>query len=199
MKKEDKKDFKIKFGNQVYNDFGERLCMEENCSEKAEYKAPKNKTELRTYIWFCIKHIRIFNKEWNFFSDLSENEFNEKIKNAMTWERPSWKFGLNNYSRNVYNVGVDDIFGFLKEEKNTSKDDSSLKNKVICNEEEKAWKVFGIPYNSSKREIKKRYNQLAKRFHPDHNKNNPKAEELLKEINIAYSIINNSLCKDNIQ
>ena len=73
------------------------------------------------------------------------------------------------------------------------------KNKVICNEEEKAWKIFGIPYNSSKREIKKRYNQLAKRFHPDHNKNNPKAEELLKEINIAYSIINNSLCKDNIQ
>ena len=117
----------------------------------------------------------------------------------MPWERPSWKFGLNNFSRNVYNVGVDDIFGFLKEEKNTSKDDYSLKNKVICNEEEKAWKIFGIPYNSSKREIKKRYNQLAKRFHPDHNKNNPKAEELLKEINIAYSIINNSLCKDNIQ
>ena len=48
-------------------------------------------------------------------------------------------------------------------------------------------------YTRNNRKIKKRYNQLAKRFHPDHNKNNPKAEELLKEINIAYSIINNSL------
>ena len=63
MKKEDKKDFKIKFGNQVYNDFGDRICMEENCCEKAEYKAAGlslnlNKKEV-IYLFLSISGCKI--------------------------------------------------------------------------------------------------------------------------------------------
>ena len=38
-------------------------------------------------------------------------------------------------------------------------------------------------------EIKTRYKTLAKKHHPDLNKNNPESEELLKKINMAYTIL----------
>lgn len=37
--------------------------------------------------------------------------------------------------------------------------------------------------------IKARYKELAKKHHPDLNKGSNKSEELLKEINMAYTIL----------
>ena len=37
--------------------------------------------------------------------------------------------------------------------------------------------------------IKKKYKELAKKYHPDLNQNDRKAEELLKQINMAYTIL----------
>ena len=44
--------------------------------------------------------------------------------------------------------------------------------------------------------VKKRYNQLAKSLHPDHNRDDPKAEEKLKEINLAYSVLRKNAMKE---
>jgi curved DNA-binding protein CbpA len=37
--------------------------------------------------------------------------------------------------------------------------------------------------------IKKKYKELAKRLHPDHNRTDPQAEDRLKEINLAYAVL----------
>lgn len=52
------------------------------------------------------------------------------------------------------------------------------------------YEVLNVDENSSDEEIKKSYRELAKKFHPDLNKNNPLAEEKFKEINEAYEKIN---------
>ena len=46
--------------------------------------------------------------------------------------------------------------------------------------------------------VKKRYNELAKSLHPDHNRDDPKAEEKLKEINLAYSVLRKNAMKEKI-
>ena len=38
-------------------------------------------------------------------------------------------------------------------------------------------------------DIKKRYKELAKKYHPDLNPNNKDAEEQLKKVNMAYTIL----------
>lgn len=50
------------------------------------------------------------------------------------------------------------------------------------------YEVLGVSKNASEDEIKKAYRQLAKKYHPDINKE-PDAEEKFKEINEAYEVL----------
>lgn len=50
------------------------------------------------------------------------------------------------------------------------------------------YKILKLPKNSSIDEVKKRYRELAKIYHPDIN-HSPDAEEKFKEINNAYNKI----------
>src|SRR5256885_6891969 len=53
--------------------------------------------------------------------------------------------------------------------------------------------VLGVPRGASKDEIKHAYRRLAKKYHPDLNKDNPKvAEEKFKQLSEAYEV----LCDD---
>ncbi|MDD3840015.1 MAG: DnaJ domain-containing protein [Clostridia bacterium] len=51
------------------------------------------------------------------------------------------------------------------------------------------YKILGIDKNATKDEIKKAYRKLAKKYHPDINKNNKKAEEKFKDISEAYKVL----------
>ncbi|NLY74889.1 MAG: molecular chaperone DnaJ [Firmicutes bacterium] len=52
------------------------------------------------------------------------------------------------------------------------------------------YEVLGVPKTATDEEIKKAYRKLARQYHPDVNKDNPKeAEEKFKEINEAYSVL----------
>ncbi len=49
--------------------------------------------------------------------------------------------------------------------------------------------VLGVGRSASEADIKKAYRRLAKTWHPDRNKDDPKARDKFSEINNAYEII----------
>ena len=52
------------------------------------------------------------------------------------------------------------------------------------------YEVLGVNKNSTDEEIKKAYRKLARQYHPDLNRDDPKtAEAKMKEINEAYSVL----------
>jgi molecular chaperone DnaJ len=52
------------------------------------------------------------------------------------------------------------------------------------------YRILGVPRTASKDDIKKAYRRLAMKFHPDMNKENPKAnEEKFKDVSEAYEVL----------
>jgi len=51
------------------------------------------------------------------------------------------------------------------------------------------YSILGLDKNATQDEIKKAYRKLAKKYHPDANPNDKKAEEKFKEVNEAYEVL----------
>ena len=92
-----------------------KKCEFLNCKEEGIYPAPRSREDISTYKYYCIKHIRDFNKSWNFFEGLTEEQFEHEIRKSTTWDRPSWKFGTTNNDRKI-----NDPFNFFNDIKDTN-------------------------------------------------------------------------------
>ena len=51
------------------------------------------------------------------------------------------------------------------------------------------YEVLGVPRGASAAAIKSAYRKLAKKHHPDSNKNDPKAAERFSEVTKAYDLL----------
>jgi molecular chaperone DnaJ len=51
------------------------------------------------------------------------------------------------------------------------------------------YKVLGVDKKASDEEIKKAYRKLARKYHPDRNPDDPKAEEKFKEVSAAHDVL----------
>ena len=52
----------------------ENICEWNNCQESGKFKAPLEKDNSKKYQWLCEEHIKLFNKSWNYFEGMSQNE-----------------------------------------------------------------------------------------------------------------------------
>ena len=70
----------INHSNFFDNDSSIKICDEVNCQEIGEYEAPKTPNGKEKYT-FCLKHIKIYNKRWNYFAGKSQQEIYDFQKN----------------------------------------------------------------------------------------------------------------------
>jgi DnaJ-class molecular chaperone len=54
------------------------------------------------------------------------------------------------------------------------------------------YQILGVPQDADSKQIKEAYRQLAFKYHPDRNNENPTAAEKMKTVNEAYAVLSNS-------
>ena len=135
-----------------------------------------------------------YNKSWNYFDGMDEVGMEDAIRQSTTWERPSWKFGTSSKpsSHTTWQRAFEDPMGLLKMPMATGQENQ--RNPYNA-EERKALAIFGLSSCTDPQEVKKRYKELAKAHHPDANGGSVEAEERLKTINWAYTILKKTLHK----
>ena len=168
-----------------------KICDNENCNEKGEYRAPKSRIRLNEYFYFCLKHIKEYNKSWDFYKGLTVNQIELSMRKDTVWDRPSWPLKgdpkkvldqINEFISNDYNLFKKDK-DFNKFHKNRLEDAS------LTPEQNKALQLFGLKLPVNLEELKKKYKKLVKIFHPDVNDNNKEAENKFKQINESYKLL----------
>ncbi|MEK9662807.1 MAG: hypothetical protein VW644_13950, partial [Alphaproteobacteria bacterium] len=67
-----------------------RTCDHPECDAAGEHRAPRSRDALRSYFWFCLDHVRKYNKAWNYYADMSDTEVEAERRKDTFWHRPTW-------------------------------------------------------------------------------------------------------------
>ncbi|XP_015227678.1 PREDICTED: dnaJ homolog subfamily A member 3, mitochondrial isoform X1 [Cyprinodon variegatus] len=68
----------------------------------------------------------------------------------------------------------------------------SFHTSASCNKQD-FYQVLGVPRTASQKEIKKAYYQMAKKYHPDTNKDDPQAKEKFAQLAEAYEVLSDEV------
>ncbi len=167
------------------------ICDWENCNEQGKYKAPVEKDNSRKFRLLCLEHIKVFNKKWNYFENMSSEEVEYFVKSDLTWHKSTKSFGSSeNFFNILWNNALEDKLNIF----NTS-NYANYKKANLSQKDKDALEVMELKSSSNWEEIHKKFKSLVKKYHPDKNHGNKKYEDKLKMITLAYSQLKMKLGK----
>ena len=68
------------------------ICDWNNCNEIGDYRAPVEKDNSKKYRMLCLEHVKEFNKNWNYFSGMNDDQVLNFLKSDMIWHKPTQSF-----------------------------------------------------------------------------------------------------------
>ncbi len=158
-------------------------CCWRDCWADGVHLAPKSPGNLKDKYNFCLEHVRLYNKSWNFFDGMRQSDIETFQKESVSGHRPTSRMGVDPRYRDP-----DEIKKKVFQEFKWGGTQSNQKAGVeIQNTERESLSVLGLKYPVTMKEIKKKYKQLAKKYHPD--LNGGEGDDKLKAINQAYSYL----------
>ena len=161
----------------------ENICEWHNCKESGKFKAPTEKDNSKNFKWLCENHIKLFNKNWNYFEGMSQNEIENFLKSDLTWHRPTQKFGApDNFFNILWNNALSDKFNIFNKE-----DSFIIQKKKLSEKDKDAFRIMDLEFSADWNTIQKKFKTLVKKFHPDKHGGNKQYEDKLKKITLAYS------------
>ncbi len=160
------------------------ICDWNNCKELGEYKAPVERDNSKKFRMLCLKHVKEFNKNWNYFSGMNDNQIMNFLKSDMTWHKPTQSFSSSdNFFKVLWNNTLKDEF----DNKKIKSDYNYMRQFKFDNKDIKAFEILGLSVGMKWMKIHEKFKTLVKKFHPDMNLGNKKYEEKLKLITLAYT------------
>ncbi len=159
------------------------ICEWNNCKNIGEYKAPVEKDNSKKYRLLCLLHVKEFNRNWNYFSGMSDNEVINFLKSDLTWHKPTQSFSSSdNFFKILWNNALNDENKSIFNQKENYGNDYRFDHNDI-----KAFNILGIKIGLKWQKVQERFKKLVKKLHPDMNCGNKNFEDKLKIITLAYT------------
>jgi len=184
-----KSDIRIKKdnGRKVEQEFAP--CGIPGCAKPGTSRVPKSRENLTEYVIVCAAHARAFNESWDFFKGMGDGDVQKFREEALFGHRPTWPMGKR-AARARTGQGNPEfhdghaVLGEDGEPGHVRRPERQLTRLQVI-----AMDTLQLAHNATLLEIKARYKELVKRFHPDANGGDRTAEERLKQVIKAYGVL----------
>ena len=184
----------------------QRHCDWPGCEEAGEFRAPgQRELGARTpgfdgpgdYRWFCLEHIRAFNAGYDYFAGLRPEEILAAQHPLAGWESENRAFrptaGIDSAPRWAdYSDPLEAISRRAQARAGAMKDAvrarhaSNPARPAISPDERRALGVLGLSLEADRRQLRARYSDLVRRYHPDRNGGDRSEEARLQAVVEAY-------------
>jgi curved DNA-binding protein CbpA len=171
-------------------------CQWGNCGKRGLHKAPKGRGAEGEYFHFCRDHASEYNKAYNYFSGMDENEVTEFQKSAATGHRPTWSMGVHGSDSASLDAMKGaaagdplEILKGLRGKVHDRPDPVAERQRVVLKGARKHLQTLNLDENATPSEIKVQFKALVKLHHPDHNGGDRSSEERFREVLTAYNYL----------
>lgn len=176
-------------------------CERPGCAEPGLYPAPKGRGHEGQYHRFCLDHVREYNKGYNYFAGLPDEDVVKHQKDDTIGHRPTWSMGVNPWAKQrkprngapaggfAHRFSTVDPFNLFAECAAEKAAAAAAAERPIKRAERKCLRQLNLEDNATKADIKARFKELVKRLHPDHNKGDRRSEDKLREVIQAYNYL----------
>jgi hypothetical protein len=165
---------------------GQRRCCDwPGCAAAGQHRAPRSRERLRDYLWFCLEHVREYNRHWDYFAGMRPEEIDAYRREDVTWHRPTWPGHGGRHGWAGPDGRFRDPFDLLEDGPNPF--DAPLPRPD--GQERRMMAVLGLEHGFTRTGLKRRYSALVKALHPDLNGGDRGAEERLRRVIEAYRFL----------
>lgn len=164
----------------------EGMCERPGCDEPGEFRAPRPGTASADgppdWQYFCLDHVREFNAGYSWRGD------------AVREERARWDRATRAFAANAYAGSFDDELGILRGRFGADAFTQTAAETGIrlSPEDHAALEAFGLDRTASRSQIRARYKELVRRYHPDMNGGDRSHEGELQAVIDAYTQLRRS-------
>lgn len=175
-----------------------RPCGAPGCEEAGEFRAPGPRSSgfdgPGDYRWFCLDHVRQFNAGYDFFEGMSADEILEAQSPIHGWERETRAFrptaGVDGAPRWAdFADPLEAISRRARGRKAEMAPQARQDGLPVTPEERRALETLGLPLDADRRELRGRYSQLVRKYHPDRNGGDRSFETRLQQVVEAYQVL----------
>ena len=174
----------------------EAPCAVAGCREPGEFRAPA--TQQRSpdgpppYRYLCLDHVREFNAGYNFFEGMNADQIMAAQSPTAGWETESRAFRPAGSADQPprwadFKDPMDALGARFRQRMYEARREAA--DPRFNREEHRALELMGLSSEADRAALRRRYSELARKYHPDRNGGDRSFEAKLGEVVAAYQLL----------
>jgi hypothetical protein len=163
-------------------------CSAPGCVGEAETRVPKSRDKMEERVWLCRAHLKVHNESWDFFAGMSDDDIQRYCVESLTGHRPTWPLGKRAAGDKAR---PDPVWNYHVQDGNAAFEGSTEapvkpRQSHLTKGQLDALAILNLEEIATSLEVRARYKELVKRFHPDANGGDRSTEYRLRAVIKAY-------------
>ena len=172
---------------------GQGHCAHPGCTSAGEFRAPPadgrrpGANGPGEWRWLCLDHVRAFNAGYNYFSGMSPEEIDAAHNPYAGWDRETRAFAsVGGGAPPRWSDFTDPLDAIGARFRRAPAEAPRRDGRELSAQDRKSLGILGLGIDTDRRQLRQRYSELVRRYHPDRNGGDRSHEKALQAVLEAY-------------